>query len=48
MNQYMKQFLIEWYFDGETFVNTSSEPVRLVVKDEVSQEELEAFRQELA
>ena len=48
MNQYMKQFRIEGYFDGETFVNTSSEPVRLVVKDEVSQEELEAFRQELA
>ena len=48
MNQYMKQFRIEGYFDGETFVNTSSEPVRLVVKDGASQEELEAFRQELA
>lgn len=47
MNQYMKQYRIDGYFDGDTFVQNSSEPVKLVLKDQISKEDLESFRNEL-
>ena len=31
INQYMKQYRIEGYFDGDTFVRSSSEPVKLIL-----------------
>ena len=47
MNQYMKQSRIDGYFDGDTFVRTSSEPVKLILRDNVSAADLEKFRSEL-
>ena len=47
INQYMKQYRIEGYFDGDTFVRSSSEPVKLILKDEIPKEDLENFRNEL-
>lgn len=47
VNQYMKQFRIDGYFDGDTFVQTSSEPVKLILKEQISKEDLESFKNEL-
>lgn len=48
LNQYVKQSRIEGYFDGGTFVRTSSEPVTLILKDSITDEELQRFNSELA
>lgn len=48
INQYMKQSRIDGYFDGDTFVRTSSEPVKLILKDDISKADLEKFNSELA
>ena len=48
LNQYMKQSRIDGYFDGDTFVRTSSEPVKLILKNDISKADLEKFRGELA
>ena len=48
LNQYMKQSRIDGYFDGDTFVRTSSEPVKLILKSDISKADLEKFRGELA
>ncbi len=47
LNQYMKQSRIDGYFDGDTFVRTSSEPVKLILKDDIAKADLEKFRGEL-
>jgi len=48
INQYMKQSRIDGYFDGDTFVRTSSEPVKLILKDDIAKADLEKLRGELA
>lgn len=48
INQYMKQSRIDGYFDGDAFVCTSSEPVKLILKDDISKADLEKFNNELA
>lgn len=48
INQYMKQSRIDGFFDGNTFVRTSSEPVKLILKDDISKADLEKFNRELA
>lgn len=48
LNQYMKQSRIDGYFDGDAFVRTSSEPVKLILKDDISKADLEKFNDELA
>ena len=48
LNQYMKQSRSDGYFDGDTFVRTSSEPVKLILKSDISKADLEKFRGELA
>ncbi len=48
LNQYMKQSRIDGYFDGDTFVRTSSEPVKLILKNDISKADLEKVRGELA
>lgn len=48
INQYMKQSRSDGYFDGDTFVRTSSEPVKLILKDDIAKADLEKFRGELA
>lgn len=48
LNQYMKQSRIDGYFDGDTFVRTSSEPVKLILKNDIAKADLEKFRGELA
>lgn len=48
LNQCMKQSRIDGYFDGDTFVRTSSEPVKLILKNDISKADLEKFRGELA
>ncbi len=47
INQYMKQSRIDGYIDGDTFVSNSSEPVKLILKDHISQSDLENFQKEL-
>ena len=47
-NQYMKQFHVDIYLYGDGSENASSEPLKLIVKDEISKEDLEKFRSELA
>lgn len=47
INQYLKHSRIEGYFDGDTFVRTSSDPVKLVLKDDILKEDLDNFRNEL-
>lgn len=47
INQYMKQSRIDGYFDGNTFVRTSSEPVKLFLKEDIAKDDLENFRNEL-
>lgn len=48
INQYMKRSRIDGYFDGDTFVRTSSEPVGLILKDSITAEDLRKFNSELA
>ena len=48
INQYMKQSRIDGYFDGDTFVRTSSEPVGLILKDSITNFDLQKFNSELA
>ena len=48
INQYMKQSRIDGYFDGDTFVRTSSGPVGLILKDSITNEDLQKFNSELA
>lgn len=48
INQYMKQSRIDGHFDGDTFVRASSEPVKLILKDNISKADLEKFSGELA
>lgn len=48
VNQYMKQSRIDGYFDGNTFMRTSSEPVKLILKDNLTAEDLEQFQSKLA
>lgn len=48
MNQYMKQYRIEGRIEGDTFVRDSTEPVRLMLPEMVSDEELSAYQQKLS
>ena len=48
LNQYMKQFRVDAYIFGDGSENASSEPLKLITKDEISKEDLEKFRSELA
>lgn len=47
LNQYMKQYRIDGDIGGGTFVRSSAEPVRLALASQVSEAELERFRQDL-
>lgn len=47
MNQYMKQYRLNFIKDGDSFVLDTSKPVRLMIEGQVSQESLDAFRAEL-
>lgn len=47
MNQYMKQYRLNFIKDGDAFVLDTSKPVRLMTEGQVSQESLDAFRAEL-
>lgn len=47
INQYLKQYRIEAYMEGDTFVCDSSEPVQLVLASQISESDLENFRQKL-
>lgn len=47
INQYMKQYRIEGYFEDDKFTLTSSEPVRLILKENISKEDLDSFKNEL-
>lgn len=48
INQYLKRSRIDGYFDGGTFVRTSSGPVKLILKDGITNEDLQKFNSELA
>ena len=48
INQYMKQFRVDIYLYGDGSENSSSEPLKLITKDDISKEDLEKFRSELA
>ena len=48
LNQYMKQFRVDAYILGNGSENASFEPLKLITKDEISKEDLEKFRSELA
>lgn len=48
INQYMKQSRIDGYFDGSTFVCTSAEPVKVILKDNITEADLQKFNNELA
>ena len=48
LNQYMKQSRIDGYFDGDTFVRTSSEPVKLILRDDITDADLQKFNSKLA
>lgn len=47
LNQYMKQYRISGDIEGDTFARNSAEPVRLALVSQVSETELERFRQDL-
>ncbi len=47
MNQYMKQYRLNFIKDGDSFVLDTSKPVKLMIEGQVSQESLDAFRAEL-
>ena len=46
-NQYMKQYRLEGYFEGEEFIQTSEGPGRLSLSEDITAEELQQFRNEL-
>ena len=48
INQYMKQFRVDAYIYGDGSESSSSEPLKLITKDDISKEDLEKFRSELA
>ena len=48
INQYMKQYRVDAYIYGDGSESSSSEPLKLILKDEISKEDLEKFRSELA
>lgn len=47
MNQYMKQYRLDFIKDGDNFVLDTSKPVKLMLEGQVSQESLDAFRTQL-
>ena len=47
MNQYLKQYRIDGHFEGNKIILDSDKPVRLVLASDVSDAELEKFRQGL-
>lgn len=47
MNQYMKQYRLDFIKDGDTFVLDPSKPVKLMLEGQVSQESLDEFRAKL-
>ena len=47
MNQYLKQYRIDAHFEGDKLILDSDKPVRLVISNDVSDAELEKFRQGL-
>lgn len=47
MNQYMKQYRLDFIQIGDSFELDPSKPVRLMTEDQVSQESLDAFRAQL-
>lgn len=47
MNQYMKQYRLNFIKDGDSYVLDTSEPVKLMTEGQVSQESLDAFRAQL-
>lgn len=47
MNQYRKQYRLNFIKDGDSFVLDTSKPVKLMLEGQVSQESLDAFRAEL-
>lgn len=47
MNQYLKQTRIEGHFEKDTFVRNSDEPVKLILPSQVSDADLESYRQQL-
>lgn len=48
INQYMKQFRVDIKLDGDGSESSSSEPLKLILKDDIAKEDLEKFRSELA
>ena len=47
MNQYMKQYRLDFIKVGDSYELDTSKPVKLMLESEVSQESLDAFRAEL-
>lgn len=47
MNQYMKQYRLDFIQIGDSFELDPSKPVKLMTEDQVSQESLDAFRAQL-
>lgn len=47
MNQYMKQYRLNFIKDGDSFVLDTSKPVKLMLEGQVSQESLDEFRAQL-
>lgn len=47
MNQYMKQYRLNFVKEGDTYVLDTSKPVKLMTEGQVSQESLDAFRAQL-
>lgn len=47
MNQYMKQYRLSFVKEGDSYVLDTSQPVKLMIESQVSQESLDAFRAEL-
>ena len=47
MRQYMKQYRIDGHFKGDNFVLDSEEPVKLMLPGQVTDTDLDSFRQQL-
>ena len=47
MNQYMKQYRLNFIKEGDSYVLDKSKPAKLMIEGQVSQESLDAFREEL-
>ena len=47
MNQYMKQYRLNFIKEGDSFVLDTSKPVKLMLEEQVSQESLDEFRAQL-